>query len=752
MDKTGKILFISIIALILLKLISGFLPENLLWGIDFWRYIPHGFILMIGLIILYTALFWLGARWLKTPWEKIRNSIPNISRVWIALAAAIGAAIIFYLFRVKIYLLGDGYIVTRALERNELAHSLYKEPLDIVIHWVVFKAVLKIASIEAAQIYSAISILSGAFFVFIIAYFIKYITNTPNEKWLTYLSLCFTGTILLFFGYVESYTIVNVLLMGFFISSLKCIQEKQAPLIPSFLLGLSICFHLSAGIFIPVLLYLWIFYLINVAGFDTKIILGLKGIAAFISPMFALILIYKFMNYPLYSFYVILMQEKNFLPLNDYNKPFDAAYSIFSFPHLLDIINEIYLIAPLFLLFLIIMIPLRKKIFSHRNQQWIFLTISLIVSLICIVGFNLKKGASRDWDLFASLAIPLTLFALYSISLVKIKWNSTMSYVLSLFLFIHIIPWIMVNSNNEWYLNRIEAMTEDPKWSMFSKADAFDELRSYYQANGEGENALSYARLAASTHENYRYYANLAYIAKGNGFIDEAIMNYQKALGRNPEHYTSYIRLGELLVEKKEYEDALEVFEKGKEKFNSAIFYMNSAYVLNELNRIDEAIANYKQALEIEPDNYDFNMSYAEMLLQNNKDDEALTVLDKVNIKFKNIEVIMRTAEIAEKLNRYDEAITNYKRAIGLNPAFCEPYFKICRILYKKKDFNGALVILGKAEKYCRSPELYYNIALMKKNLNRYSEAKQAAQKALKLNPELKDALDLMDKLKRMDK
>ncbi|MFC1563259.1 hypothetical protein ACFL4Z_04350, partial [candidate division KSB1 bacterium] len=146
-DK-GFLLIISLIGLLLIKIISGFIPENVFWGMDYWRYIPYGFFFIILFIIFYTALVLFGGNRISGFWNGIKNFILKKPRIWISSIIAVISVLIFYLFRVKLFLLGDGYIVTRVITSDNLRLFIYKEPLDVLLHSFLYKSLFPIFSLD----------------------------------------------------------------------------------------------------------------------------------------------------------------------------------------------------------------------------------------------------------------------------------------------------------------------------------------------------------------------------------------------------------------------------------------------------------------------------------------------------------------------------------------------------------------------------------------------------------------------------
>ena len=160
MKNKASLLQYCLIVLIILQIISGFFPENLFWGLDYWRYIPYGFPLILCFIISYILLVWIGRKWLRGLIDKIIDFVLTKPRIWISFLCALVGAGIFYLFRVKLFFLGDGYIVIRSVTEGSL--YVVREPLDVITHSIIYKSLSSILSVDAAIVLEALGRYSEA--------------------------------------------------------------------------------------------------------------------------------------------------------------------------------------------------------------------------------------------------------------------------------------------------------------------------------------------------------------------------------------------------------------------------------------------------------------------------------------------------------------------------------------------------------------------------------------------------------------
>src|SRR6266487_3997351 len=90
------------------------------------------------------------------------------------------------------------------------------------------------------------------------------------------------------------------------------------------------------------------------------------------------------------------------------------------------------------------------------------------------------------------------------------------------------------------------------------------------------------------------------------------------------------MHLGEIAFEQKQYEDALKHYQHVADYHsNSAGSWASLAMVYRMLEQYDEAEANYKRAIELEPDNEDYYYTLSEMFAANKQPEKAIEVLEE---------------------------------------------------------------------------------------------------------------------------
>jgi tetratricopeptide (TPR) repeat protein len=117
-------------------------------------------------------------------------------------------------------------------------------------------------------------------------------------------------------------------------------------------------------------------------------------------------------------------------------------------------------------------------------------------------------------------------------------------------------------------------------------------LQFYHQALENGANEVR-PKLAA-------VYNRLGATAEQNGVTGDAIKLYQKAIALNPQATEHHNSLGRMLLKQRRYEEALAAFNTTIQMDATfALAYANKGQAAYALGEMEEALAAYKRALEI---------------------------------------------------------------------------------------------------------------------------------------------------------
>jgi tetratricopeptide (TPR) repeat protein len=138
-------------------------------------------------------------------------------------------------------------------------------------------------------------------------------------------------------------------------------------------------------------------------------------------------------------------------------------------------------------------------------------------------------------------------------------------------------------------------------------------------------------------------------------------------LDPKPEYLSS---LGTALQRLDRHEEALKAFDKAVQlKPGDADLWKDLGSALAELKRTDEALLSFQHALKLKPDHWDAAYRAGFMLRELGRPEEALFYLDLVDRLQPNQQVVLEMrAIVLHSLKRYEEALADNKRAYKINP------------------------------------------------------------------------------------
>jgi thioredoxin-like negative regulator of GroEL len=519
----------------------------------------------------------------------VERSLKRINRYYKYIFFSLISTIPFWVFKAKTHLLGDG-----TLRGNEIASGTkfsITEPLDFYLHVLVYRFL----KLDPYQTYTLISCLAGALFVFLVLWLSRILGKENREKVFAFMVLVSMGSVQFFFGYVESYTLAYMGIMVYFLFSLWFLEGKCSLIFPSLALFFSISLHLSALYLLPSLIYLYMiksrkeektFNFKSV--FSVALILLLVGVGLFI---------------------LSTQNPNKTSPATYFMSLFGSSkdpYSLFSFAHLVDIINEQLLLSPAGIILLAVVIFLARKI-NFKDKVVIFFMIVILFSFLFAFLMDPKLGYARDWDLFSSTGLGYTLLGIYlGLNYFRQAKIKKLNYIIMAVTFTALfctLPWIYVNAREDKAVERFKAILDlDAERSGYGH----EILAIYYRDRGLVNEEMEEWKKGVSAVENERYVVNLGICYEKLGKYQEAIPVFKKAIQLNPSSANAYNNLGAALVHLGEYEEAIKQYQMSI-KLDPYYFkaHCNLGGLFAKMGHYPEALEALKSAIQINPDYFE---------------------------------------------------------------------------------------------------------------------------------------------------
>ncbi len=162
--------------------------------------------------------------------------------------------------------------------------------------------------------------------------------------------------------------------------------------------------------------------------------------------------------------------------------------------------------------------------------------------------------------------------------------------------------------------------------------------------------------------------------------------------------------------------------------------------------RVDEARKLIDVALTRRPNDWEAHMLLAQVLIAEGKPVEALAQIVRARPPAPKPELMLQRGKIFEFNLKHDEAVPEYRRALGLQPDLHEARFLYGRLLAYNGAFGKAIAELRKvldapaAASAPWFPEVWLNLGVAQHGLGKYADAVASLRKATSLDPKLGEA------------
>ncbi|PKK82179.1 MAG: hypothetical protein CVT49_14940 [candidate division Zixibacteria bacterium HGW-Zixibacteria-1] len=444
-EKNGNArIIIAGAILAVLYLLAGSLPIKHLWGFNFLSYLPWFSLPVFGLLF-FLALLPPSADRIYSIVHNIFRKFNGLLLTWRIIIIVALSISVFYLFRVHVHSLGDGYQRIYQIEQGYLYY--HTEVLDFFLHGVLYAALKLVGIFSGETTYIIFSIAAGT--IFVLAVYLFRFTNDDefdNGPIIKVLIVTFGG-LQLFFGYAESYSLFYVFSLLYILYAVKFMLSRRGLLTASIMLALACASHITSLVLVPSFVYLIYHNQKNVKPktFGSKyppIIISFTVVAA--------VLVQEILLRVNIGEYITSVSGGylHLLPFSD--------YTILSPMHLFDVLNEILVVAPVALILFIAGISSTNT--GARKKLNIFLLIAGLSAGLMLMIIDPKLGFPRDWDLFSIPAAILGLaVSIYFIN--KINFSRKAPYVKLITGFFPVIllsGWVLMNSSLKGQLTRAE--------------------------------------------------------------------------------------------------------------------------------------------------------------------------------------------------------------------------------------------------------------------------------------------------------
>jgi hypothetical protein len=640
-----------VLILIVAHLLAVYLLPQYLWGVHFYHFFPVWIGWIFTLVMLIVLIPGIGERLfavgevvalkIKKPLER---SNPNL----VFLLGSFLSLPLFWIFRNRLHLLGDGYFRIQDLPEGRL-HP--QEWLDGFIHLMVFRNAVKlIPSWTPEFTYVIISVLCGGAFVFVCLKLASFLGKNGFQKAIIFFFLITLGSVQLFFGYVESYSILQVMLLAYIWFSARCLAGKSS-IYPALLaLVLSIGLHITSLMYVPSFIYLLARRRTNQApsGSEVTSPAGKQkgrpgGKADFRKTLsnafvFAALLVAVFFI----VFWVVfsatrLEKSGKGMFLVPFRGTETYSFSIFSLAHISEYINQLLLLSPIGVSFIFFFLFWRIRNKSFRTGGKLedmminFLYLSSLAGLVYLFVINFTLG-SADWDLRCSPAPFLGMLG----ALLFLRWGEKVSaagrspsdedqtpkipgekggrfwhrrtvqawgVVFICFGLFHTIPWVWINASKSKSVERYILIQEyDPHPVDETNYNLYKIARILSLAKVPNGEEILYRNATERNPYDTLSYFNLAAFYHRNDIYDQALVIVDSLLKIDPNYPKANWMVGNIDLKREKFAEALPYLEKALPFLSdNAEFFFDLGTVYYKTGNLQKAGWCADEAINLEP-------------------------------------------------------------------------------------------------------------------------------------------------------
>lgn len=494
--------------------------------------------------------------------------------------------IAFWIFRTQTHFLGDGYTLLSLLaSENPLIKN--REMGESLIHiWT--KNTFGAGTDAAMSSYRFVAIASGLTFLATTAYFSTRIFKTNTERWTYFLGLSSGGYMLMFFGYVENYSVFILAVAMFAQGGILLLRTDAARwwVLPP--LVLSIFLHIFGVTLIPAAIYLMTVETRLHQRWRRLPTIARRSIMGMAIGMMGVTFGYYYSNDLFFKLAIVPLIPHQLTP---------EGYTLLSLDHMIDMLNLILILLPAVLIYLFLC--KEAKIARQLKQPPIrFLLVAVIGTLGAAFIFDPKIGMPRDWDLFAFAGVPLAVLIFYSLL------QSAKRHRIAVILMI-VLGWLSLST-------RLTVVNDSGP--AIAQAESFlklDTVKNKYLRyliaklyEEQGDSLLARAQYDRwNTEFPERVQVQTASVLLGQGRVKESIDLTRKALATNPHLSdgwsnlaTGYSRLGR-------HDSALVFLEIATALSPySAINWSNMGSAYLSLSKLEDAEECLSRSIAINPE------------------------------------------------------------------------------------------------------------------------------------------------------
>jgi tetratricopeptide (TPR) repeat protein len=230
---------------------------------------------------------------------------------------------------------------------------------------------------------------------------------------------------------------------------------------------------------------------------------------------------------------------------------------------------------------------------------------------------------------------------------------------------------------------------------------------------------------------------NLGIVLTRLGRFEEAVAMFDRAITLAPEYTDAYCNRAVALVHQGRHEEALRTCDTAARLQSSVSLLTTRATILNELNRLEEALQSYDAALLQDASHAPALIGRSRVLLALGRTDTAVAAARKAGAYVGgDAPMLAALGEVLLLAGDAAESLVYFERVLSAQPndrtALNGAAAALSALLRPEESLQRSELAIAANPK---SPDGYINLAIALEDLGRYPEALASIERALSLSP-----------------
>ena len=221
----------------------------------------------------------------------------------------------------------------------------------------------------------------------------------------------------------------------------------------------------------------------------------------------------------------------------------------------------------------------------------------------------------------------------------------------------------------------------------------YQNLGNILQSSGDLEESIVvYQKAVAIEPNSAEIHNDLGNVFRLQGQLDNAVISIQNSISIQP-NCPAFYNLGLIMQEREKIDEAIVYYKQAiaiNPNFVQA--YNNLGNIYQELDKLDEALEYYQSAIQINPNCLEVQSNLGAIYIKTNKFDKAIACYQHIlNISPNSFEAENNLGIVYNYLHQMEMAISHYRRSLRINPEYAEAKNNLGFALQKQDKVDQAI-------------------------------------------------------------